>query len=87
MNKLQQIFYPESELNKKLEEDLEKLIQKMILNHDCYYCTHCVFKENIYEQGKWCGYNCYCDIFNERIKNNEQQLCLFWRSKNEAVKC
>ena len=85
-NKLWDIFNPDSEYNKQLQERMSNFKKQMIADKHCSYCANSHEVPHI-EMGRDAGTDTYCDVFNElRLTYPTGQECLFWRLKdNETV--
>ena len=50
----QEVFCPTPEQQKASEERHKRLVQRLIDNHDCYYCKHARLEDRI-EHGCYAG--------------------------------
>ena len=78
MNRLREIFDPDSEYNKELTHQAKQLEEEAIKDKCCRYCINSI-NEPYYEHGKYGGTNPFCQIFDKLIlEYGYGQQCLFW---------
>lgn len=84
-NKLLDIFDPNSEYNKQIDNKIKQFKCKMKEDKHCSYCVNS-HEEPHYEMGYYGGTDTYCDIYHKLMLSYPTgQECLFWRLKNNET--
>ena len=76
----QRVFCPTPEQLKEEADRIQKMIQRSIDNHDCYYCKHARLEPR-YEHGKYAGHEPWCTIDGRDEYCgliDQTQMCMFW---------
>ena len=82
-NLLRDMLDPDSEYNKQLTEQLNKIKMQMIEDKCCTECANAELVPHI-EMGYDAGTDPYCKIWNElKLGYGEGQQCLFWKQREE----
>jgi len=75
MNKLYEIFNPNSEYNKRIEEKMKQIKQQWIEERSCFVCKKCM---DISDERNTCH---LCEYTNDLLP--EEMTCLLWELKEE----
>lgn len=84
----QQVFCPTPEQLKEQDERIQKIIQRSIDNHDCYYCKHARLEDR-YDHGYYAGKESWCTIDGRDEYcglMDQTQMCMFWEYDDPEIR-